>query len=178
MKPVALSISTLRLDRLMLWSQLWLLKLAQQIAQAAGAWAPQKSQSFERAVQTALGPKIDFLGKLILALIVLKAGARTKPPRKQRAHGPPAKKVHNLRRLFGARLRKLIRAKNSQGRDLRAKISALLAVLQNAEKHIARAVRRLPRGFYRRVGGAPREAFIVEALGFAPCVVINSADTS
>jgi hypothetical protein len=148
----------------MRWAQLWLLKLAQQILQTTGAYAP-----LDCAMQKALAPKIKWLGRFILALIVLQAGVRAKRAYAQqrkntgKPYGPkPRDAKHNARRLFGARLRKLRAVKA----DLRAQITALLTILRDAETHIARFARRLARGLNRRQGGAPRTAFIAQTLAF------------
>jgi hypothetical protein len=101
----------------------------------------------------------------------LKANARANRRRTARAYGPQ-RSVFSLRGLFGARLRKLARAK-----DLRARIAALLALIHNAEAHIAFEARRLAHGFTHRLGGVPRAAFIAEALCFA-AFALEAANTS
>ena len=154
MKPAPHSISTQRLDRLLLWSKLSLLRLAAWILQTAGAWAP-----LERAAQNALTKPIRVLGKIICALIILKASARTPKDTRlaqRKRMRVPRKNLHisAIRQLFGSRLRMLTRR-----RDLRAKISALLALLHNVEREIARFARRLRKGLTRRCGGVPLSAF-------------------
>jgi hypothetical protein len=156
-----------RLDRLMRWAQLSLLRLARAILEIADAWAP-----LDHAATRALTPKIARLEKIMLALIMLKGGLRAKPPRRERRFGPKRRSGHNARRLFGARLRKSVKA-----RDLRAKIAALLALAHDPEAHVADAARRLSRGFTRWYGGVPRLAFVAQALCFA-AASLDAANTS
>jgi hypothetical protein len=149
MKPVAYSISTQRLDRLLLWSRLSLLRLAQWIVQHAGAWAP-----LERALTTMIAPRLAKLEKIISALIVFKAAAHAKPLARQKHYDPAGKRRLTPRQIFGVRLRKLAKAK-----DPRAKIAALLALLETAEAESRRFARRMSKGLNRRRGGILQSAF-------------------
>jgi hypothetical protein len=160
-------ISNQRLDRYLRWSRLWLLRLAAFIVQTAGLFAP-----LERAVQTALKPRIDILAQIIILAISLKARRLIATPPPAKPHRPGKRPPHMMRMIIGSRLRRLARAKH-----LGARISALLALLQNAEAEIARLAKRMRLGLTRRRGGVKRESkmqIVYEALF---CIAL-CADTS
>lgn len=168
--PAPRLLSAQRLDRMLLFSRLWLLKLAGLILQIAGAYAP-----LERAIETALHKRLDRFTNIACAAIALKAHARTRPHKHPRRFGKTHKRCANLKRAFlGARLRKLAKAKH----DPRARIAALLMLIQNAETEIARFARRIQSGLTRRLGGVALCTLIGEASAPAPRAVIAIANTS
>jgi hypothetical protein len=167
MKQAAHSISIQRLDRLMLWSRLWLLKFASFILQTTALFAP-----LERAAGEILKPRLETLAKIILLLISLKASRLIQTPVLQKRYAPGKSAPALMRRVFGSRLRRLTSA-----RDPGAQIAALLSLLESAETEIARLVKRLRAGLTRRRGGFKPEAR-VESLGRYYATPLDCADTS
>lgn len=160
-------ISRERLDRLLRWSNLTLLRLAHWIVLHVGAWAP-----LERAIERILNLGLKRIEKIICALIVLKAGAHRlrAAPSRIPCLTPQSK---TFRALFGARLRRLAR-----GRDPRAKIAALLVLLRDADRESARFARRFKNGFTRRIGGFVPAQKPARLLRAAPVFALRGADTS
>ena len=161
-------ISALRLARFCKAARLWLLRAGGWLIAVAGL-----SEPLGRAIDAAIRPFTKKMIWVVLTLIALMAQAHLPTPPRQSAGGRPKHARGNMNRsVFGARLRKLARAK-----DPRAIIAALLMLLQNAEAHALRLARRLRNGLARRLGGfalEPRAARL-GALSFrAPA----SADTS
>lgn len=169
LSPPQAHLSAQRVDRLLLWSRLWLLRLAAWLIEHVGLSAP-----LERALHDLIAPYIARKQKLILTLITLKA-LRARPPR--RAYAPSHvrlyRRAHFIRAAIGARLRKLCRA-----RDVRANIAALLRLLENAETEIARCAQRLARGLTRHIGGLEPNALCAWAFLSSPCASSHGADTS
>jgi hypothetical protein len=168
MKLKAHRISNKRLDRLLVWSRLWLLRLAAWIVQAAGIYAP-----LDHALRALIAPPLKKVEKLICLSIAAKAVKRLHFSTPRKGQGRATRPAHFMRSLIGARLRKLCRAK-----DLRAKISALLALIEHAEAEIARFTRHIKSGLSRRRGGVPRSAFKTTILAAAPAMLLCGADTS
>jgi hypothetical protein len=145
------------------WANAALLRLAAWIVNIAGLSAP-----VERTVARLIHPFLNKMAMLISALIVIRAMALLPPPQRVRAGGPPStESAHHMRRLFGARLRKL-----SKAGDPRARIAALASMLNNLNAHAARLARRLKSGLTRRVGGFKREP---RALPLSSLTTIDAA---
>jgi hypothetical protein len=161
------SISAHRLARFCKLARLWLLRVAGWLIGVAGLSTP-----LERAVAAAVRPFTTKMTRIVFRLIALKAMASL-PPEEKRRGGPPRRaRQHYERAVFGARLRRLVKA-----RDPRALIAELLMLLQEADAHAKRLVRRLKNGFTRRRGGfalEPRAARLILLFLGAPL----SADTS
>lgn len=145
-----------RIERLLLRSRLWLLRLAEAIVILAGLCAP-----LERALHQAAHRHLDRHARMICALIGVKALPLIKLPA-PRVGGKPRRmnRAHFHRTLFGSRLRKRSRAS-----DPRTRIAALFKLIENFESEVQRFARRLRNGLTRRLGahlesiahgGAPR----------------------
>ena len=169
MKARARPITIERLDRMMRWSMLWLLRLAAWIVEIAGVSAP-----LERAVVKAIESKLAIVARGVCMLIAAKAALRMNTPKSTNG-GAPKIACGGLRVILGSRLRTLVRAKNL---DVRAKIAGLLMLLQNADQEVSRFARRLRRGLTRRLGGVSRAAFETQILPMPQQVAACVADTS
>jgi hypothetical protein len=158
-----------RLDRLMRWSQLWLLRLAAWLVHNGWLAAP-----VERALEHILKPKLVYMARGICMLIAAKAVLAAPHVARKAGGKPPSTRIAHIRRsAIGARLRKLVRA-----RDLRARIAALLMLLQNAEKEIARIAQRLKHGLSRRRGSVALASFDQKAVPTAPRIALSKCNSS
>lgn len=167
MKPAARPISNQRIDRALLWSQLWLLRIAKYILETVGAVAP-----LGKALERALAPSLTRLTKLVFALIANKALAQLPSFKFSKPQTWRKNPSRAFRALFGVRLRRLARA-----RDVRARIAALLMLIANVAKEAARFARRIRNGLTSRLGGFVRES--ADAIVWvAPCFSALCADTS
>jgi hypothetical protein len=144
------------------------MRVAAWIVAIAGVSAP-----LERAVQRALAPRIDAVGKGVCQLIAIKASLRLGPAARKVGGRRGAARAHWLRTVIGSRLRRLVRA-----RDLRARIAAILMLLQNAEQEAARFAKRLRCGLMRRRGGVPKSAFVSAPIAGGYATPGFAADTS
>ncbi len=141
--PPQRQISAQRLARFCKAAKLWLLRGAGWLIAIAGI-----SEPIERAIHQAIRPFTERMTWVVLTLIMLMAQTHLGPV-SRKAGGPPRHARKHLKRsVFGARLRKLAKA-----RDPRTLIMALLNLLEHAEKHAARLARRLRNGLARRLGG-------------------------
>jgi hypothetical protein len=120
-----------RLARLNAWARLWLMWIA-------GVWAAWWSGG-GRADARAL----DSLARRAGQMIMINAAARYRgAPRSRHRHG--RLKPVRLRTILGARLRRALRA-----RDLPARLFAILSVMRDLDRAVARLLSRLPRGLTR-----------------------------
>jgi hypothetical protein len=120
-----------RLARLDAWARLWLMWCVGAVA----AWWSDGGRAPARA--------LDPLARHVGALIVLNAAARM-PVLARAKHWRGRRKHAALRTVAGAPLRRAMR-----GRDYPSRVIAILTVMRDAERHIARLLRRLRRGLTR-----------------------------
>jgi flagellar biosynthesis protein FliQ len=162
-----------RIARFCKLAQMVLLRAAYWLASVACVWAP-----LERAIEDITRPFIAKMTRVVLTLILLKAWMQIREraafKRGPLKSGRPRRAQYaSYRAIFGSRLRRLTRA-----RDLRAKIVALLNLLNEIDVHAARLARRFASGLVRRIGVIKREtrggARFVQSV-FAPLAL---SDTS
>lgn len=143
-----------KVARLFAWAQLWLVGFVAACIAWGGA-IPRRT--------------LDRVARRAHILIVCAAVSRGLPGRPSRnRHG---RKKHVTRRIvIGARLRAATRGKSWQ-----ARIFAILALIRDAERHIARLMRRLRRGLsrlrilYPARADAPRFSSALTPLAAADC---------
>jgi hypothetical protein len=83
------------------------------------------------------------LARMVESLLVVQAAALVQPPpRRNHRHGR-LQRV-NVRNIVGARLRRAMR-----GKDLPARLAAIVSVMRDHAHHIAKLARRLARGLTR-----------------------------
>ncbi|MGE0187673.1 MAG: hypothetical protein AB7Q23_17975, partial [Hyphomonadaceae bacterium] len=128
-------ISSHRLKRIALWAMAMLLW----IAAVCGGAAPSR-----RHLQQRGDTRLDELARMVRNLVIVRAVAMVKPPRRPARHGPRRRPRHYLRSCAGAELRRLLRARDPQHRVLR-----LIAALRDLAAYAARLARRLARGLTR-----------------------------
>jgi hypothetical protein len=132
-------ISNQRLARITTWVRLWLLRLAGFVIEHAGASAP-PPRWLERMIE----PMLAYLARTLALLIVVRALQRVDlpPTRGRRFPGRYRPMRASMERLLvGAPLRRALR-----GRDVRARIAALLHFMCDPEAAITAQAARLRRG--------------------------------
>lgn len=146
-------ISTHRLARLNAWARLWLVWF---VGVASALWRPRA---------------LDHVARGVGSLILLNAAARWR--RRIRTNNRHGRVKRETRRIaIGSRLRRALR-----GRDFASRLGAILAVVRDAEHHIARLLRRLHKGLTRLRTIAP-ERGATPPLACAERAFTASADTS
>lgn len=159
-------ISPHRLARLTRWMRLWLKWFA---------WAfftcfpPNMPRTWRASAEA----QLDIVTKTVRDIVFLHACARMPPLKFHAVHRYGRYKRRGERRaIIGSALRKAVR-----GKGFRARIAAIIAVMEDIERHIVRLARRLRKGLTRmRVIVAQRGAAM-------PCPAAawlsrTSADTS
>jgi hypothetical protein len=148
-----------RLARLNAWARLWLMWVV-------GVWAAWWTRG-GRADARALDP----LARRVGTMIMINAAARFRPPQRSRHRHGRLQPVR-LRTILGARLRRAMR-----GKDVPHRLVAILTLMRDLDRAVARLLKRLPRGLTRLrvLLPAPTQAPLIAA---APSIAPACADTS
>lgn len=164
------TISAHRLARLTAWAKLWLVWFAAKFVYHFCLGTPPRS--WRRSARQ----QLDLVAAMVAKLIFLHAARRMPPPMQRGVHRHGRfKRSGNVRACIGSSLRHAMR-----GADLFSRLLAILAVMRDAEFHIAKLVRRLRLGLTRRrvLLPAPGPAFSLHPLLSAPECLLAGVDTS